>query len=64
MNEQYWLKFGFKENGDLTCVRTISKSKPSEIFFYTENGQNKEVKEPNVIKLTKDVLQKLNGLNN
>ncbi|GAF96553.1 unnamed protein product, partial [marine sediment metagenome] len=32
MEEEYWLKFGFKENGDLTCIRTISESKPTEKF--------------------------------
>ena len=62
MKEEYWLKFGFKENGELTCVRTISESKPTENFFYTENGEHKEVKNPNVIQLTKDIIEKLNSL--
>ena len=64
MGEEYWLKVGFKENGDLACVRTISESKPTEKFFYTENGEYKEVKEPNVIRLTKEVIEKLNSLSN
>ena len=64
MEEEYWLKYGFKENGELACIRTISDSKPTEKFFYTENGEQKEVKSPNVIKLTKNIIEKLNGLNN
>lgn len=60
--EEYWLKYGFKENGELTCVRTITDSKPTEKFFYTEDGEHKEAKSPNVVKLTKDVIEKLNGL--
>ena len=59
MNEGYWIKYGFKENGDLVCVRLISDSKPGDLFFYTENGKYKEVKNPNTIKLTKKVMEKL-----
>ncbi len=62
MKEEYWLKFGFKENGDLTCVRAISGLKPTENFFYTENGEHKEVINPNVMQLTKEVIEKLNNL--
>ena len=53
MEEEYWLKYGFKESGKLTCLRIIASSKPEEKFFYTENGEHKEVKSPNVIKITK-----------
>lgn len=62
MEEEYWLKCGFKENGELTCVRTVADSKPTEKFFYTENGEHKEVKNPNVVKLTKDIIEKLDSL--
>jgi len=64
MEEEYWLKYGFKEGGELACVRVLANSKPSEGFFYTENGKHKEVKSPNVVKLTKEVIEKLNGLIN
>ena len=64
MEEEYWLKYGFKENGELTCVRAIANSRPGEKFFYTENGGPKEVKDPNVVKLTKEVIEKLNNLKN
>ena len=63
MKEEYWLKYGFKDNGDLTCVRTISGSEPTANFFYTEDGRHKEVKSPNVIKITKEIIEKLNSLN-
>jgi len=62
MEEEYWIKYGFKENGELVCLRTIAGSKPAEMFFYTENGEHKEVKSPNVVKLTKGVIEKLNSL--
>lgn len=62
MEEEYWLKYGFKENGDLVCVRMVSGSKPSEKFFYTEDGNYKEVKNTNVVRLTKGVLEKINVL--
>ena len=62
MEEEYWLKYGFKENGEFTCIRAIAKSKPDKNFFYTEEGEHKEAKDSNVIKLTKDVIEKLNGL--
>jgi len=61
MEEEYWLKYGFKENGELVCLRTITNSKPSELFFYTENGEHKEVKNPNLVKLTKEVIEKINN---
>ena len=63
IKEEYWLKFGFKENGDLTCVRAISESKPTENFFYTENGEYKEVREANVVQLTKEIIEKINSIN-
>ena len=62
MEEQYWLKYGFKENGELTCVRAIANSRPGEKFFYTEDGEYKEVKSPNAVKLTKEIIEKLNNL--
>jgi len=62
--EEYWLKYGFKEDGELTCVRTVADSKPTEKFFYTENGEPKEVKNANVIKLSKEIIEKFNSLNN
>ena len=62
MEEEYWLKYGFKENGGLECVRVLADSKPSEKFFYTENGDPKEVKNPNVVKLTKEVIEQLNNI--
>ncbi|MFH0876345.1 MAG: hypothetical protein V1859_10490 [archaeon] len=62
MNEEFWLKYGFKENGELTCVRTLANSKPSDKFFYTEEGTHKEVKNSSVIKITKNVLEKIKEL--
>ncbi|MBW2966415.1 hypothetical protein KY342_04905 [Candidatus Woesearchaeota archaeon] len=59
MKEEYWIKYGFKEDGDLVCVKVISNSKPDENFFYTENGEHKEVRNPNVLKLTKELIEKL-----
>jgi len=64
MKEEYWLKYGFKENGELACVRTIANSKPAEKFFYTEEGQYKEAKGCNVIKLTEEMVEELNNINN
>ena len=61
MKEEYWLKYGFKENGNLVCLKTLSNSKPDEKFFYTENEIHKEVKNPNVIRLTKEIIEKING---
>ena len=61
MEEEYWLKYGFKENGDLVCLRMITDSKPDEKFFYTENGNHLEAKNTNVIKLTKEVVEKINN---
>jgi hypothetical protein len=62
MEEEFWLKYGFKENGDLTCIRTMSDSRPIEKFFYTENGTHIEAKSPNVVKLTKEVIERINGV--
>ena len=62
MNGEYWLKYGFKEDGELACVRVLADSKPTEKFFYTENGENKEVKDPNVVRLTKEIIEKLNSI--
>lgn len=59
MDEGYWIKYGYKEDGNLVCVRSISSTKPDENFFYTEDGVHKEVKNPNTIKLTKDLIEKL-----
>ena len=59
MSEEYWLKYGEKENGELTCVRMLSNSKPSEDFFYTENGEHKKVLNASVIKIDKGALDSL-----
>ena len=59
MDEEFWLKYGFKDNGELTCVRMLSNSKPDKNFFYTENLQHKAVKNSGVIKLTKEIIEKL-----
>ena len=64
MEEKYWLKYGFKENGDLVCLRIIADSKPDEKFFYTENGSHMEAKNTNVVELTKEVAEKLSNLQN
>jgi len=64
MEEEFWLKYGFKQNGELTCVRILSQSKPDEKFFYTENGKHEEVENPNVLKLTPEIIGKINGLKN
>ncbi|MBW2980516.1 hypothetical protein KY360_03805 [Candidatus Woesearchaeota archaeon] len=59
MEEEFWLKYGFKENGELICTRTIANSKPVEQFFYTEDEKHKEVKNAGVVKLTKEAIEKL-----
>jgi len=53
---EYWLKYGFKENGDLVCVRTLSNREPEKLFFYQDEGTHKEVKKSNVIKLTREAI--------
>ncbi len=60
--EEFWLKYGFKENGELVCVRTLSNGEPDKKFFYTDNGANKEMQNSDVIKLTKDNIKKMNNL--
>jgi hypothetical protein len=57
MSEEFWLKYGFKENGELICERTITKFKPASEFFYTDNGECKEVLNSNVVKITKNVVE-------
>ena len=59
MEEEYWLKCGFKENGELVCVRMIANSKPDETFFYNDGNKFKQVKNSQVVKLTKDVFEKI-----
>jgi hypothetical protein len=59
MSEEYWLKYGQKENGELTCVKMLSNSKPDKVFFYTENGEYKKVLNPEVVKLDKNLLDSL-----
>jgi len=61
MNEEFWLKYGFKENGELTCVRMLANSKPDEAFYYASDGACKTVKNSCVIKLTKENIERLNG---
>jgi hypothetical protein len=57
--EEYWLKYGFKENGELICVRVLSSIKPDKKFFYTDGNMHKEAQNPVVIKLTKENINKL-----
>ena len=59
MEEEYWLKYGFKENGELVCTRTIANSKPTESFFYTEEEKHKEAKNTGIVKLTKNIIERL-----
>ncbi len=59
MEEDYWLKVGFKENGDLTCVRRIVEAKPVDNFCYEENGDMRAVKNPTVIKLTTELIKRI-----
>ena len=59
MEEEFWIKYGIKENGELVCTRTIANSKPTEGFFYTEEEKTKEVRNPEVVKLTKDIIERL-----
>ncbi len=61
---EYWLKFGFKHNGELACVRTLAEQKPSENFFYREEGQVRDIQNPRVIRLTKEVVQGMIGVKN
>jgi hypothetical protein len=61
MNEEFWLKYGFKDNGEMTCVRILANSKPDEAFFYTDNEVCKPVKNSGVIKLTQEIIEKING---
>lgn len=57
--EHYWLKYGYKENGDLVCVRTLSDTKPEKDFFYNENGEYKQVKDTNVVKISDELIKKI-----
>jgi len=59
MEDEYWLKCGFKENGELVCVRMISNTKPDETFFYGENGNYKQALNTRVLKLTPTVFEKI-----
>ena len=59
MEEEFWLKYGLKENGELTCLRMLSRSEPEKDFFYTENGEHKQVRSPNAIRITKEILNTL-----
>ena len=59
MKNEYWLKYGFKDNGELTCVRMLSSSIPDKSFFYIEDNETKEVMNTEVIKLTKEVIDQL-----
>jgi len=59
--EEYWLKYGFKENGELVCVRTLSCNKPEKIFFYKNNENYVKVQNPNIIKLSCDNIKKFKG---
>ncbi|MBU0627897.1 MAG: hypothetical protein KKC75_01800 [Nanoarchaeota archaeon] len=61
MNEEFWLKYGFKENGELACVRVLANSEPESSFFYMDGGCCKPVKDSRVIRLTKEVIGQLNG---
>lgn len=56
---EYWLKCGFKKNGDLVCVRTLSNAKPGEKFFYSEEDKAIVAENPKVVKLTKELFRKL-----
>ena len=64
MENENWQNYGFKENGELTCVRTLSGAIPEKTFFYTEEGQTKEVKDTGVIKLTKENIGQLSKVAN
>ncbi|MBU0758080.1 MAG: hypothetical protein KKF44_08480 [Nanoarchaeota archaeon] len=61
--EDYWLRYGFKENGEIICTRVISKVKPSKVFFYTEGNMNKEVENTVVVKLTPESIRCLGQKN-
>ena len=61
MTEEYWLKYGFKENGELVCVRMISNAKPDESFYYDDDGFYKKACNTRVVKLTSDGLDKIGG---
>jgi hypothetical protein len=56
MEKEYWLKYGFKEDGELVFIRTLSESEPCKAFFYHEGDVCKEVKSPDVIQLTKEII--------
>ncbi|MBN2542621.1 hypothetical protein JXI42_07110 [bacterium] len=60
MKEQYWLKCGYKENGELICVRTLSQLKPNRILYYKDNGKFKKALNTMILKLTADILQQVN----
>jgi hypothetical protein len=57
--EEYWLKCGLKENGELVCVRTLSNKRPDKRFYYTEEGTHKEVQNSDVIRLSREAIDKL-----
>ncbi len=56
---EYWLKCGFKRNGDLVCVRTLSNAKPDKKFFYSEEDKTITVENPMIMKLTKELFKEL-----
>lgn len=57
MNEEFWLKYGFKDDGQLTFVRMLANSKPDKNFYYNDKEGCKQVKNSKVIKLTKEMIE-------
>lgn len=57
MEQEFWLKYGFKDNGELTCVRVLANSKPDEAFYYTEGGQCKPVLNTGVVRISKETIE-------
>lgn len=61
MKESYYLKYGYKQNGELVCAKAVLQTKPDRHFYYTEGDECKPVLNPTVVKLTKDVLESLDN---
>ncbi|MBW2992852.1 hypothetical protein KY345_06575 [Candidatus Woesearchaeota archaeon] len=59
MEEEYWIKCGFKENGELICTRLLANSRPSETFFYKDGSEHKEVRDPHIVKITRENLRRI-----
>jgi len=59
MEEKYFIKAGYTENGEIAVAFVRSQSKPKGAFFYEIKKEYKPVLNPVVIELTQGLLEKL-----